>query len=73
MVIRRFIYSRNKLGYVACSTVTGMAADAGGIKRILSVVSDRFDFTACDILPSLPSPPFPGQPQIKKPIELTRY
>ena len=73
MVIRRFIYSRNKLGYVACSTVTGMAADAGGIKRILSVVSDCFEFTACDILPSFHHPHFPDNPKLKKPIELTRY
>jgi hypothetical protein len=50
-----------------------MAADAGGIKPILSVVSDRFDFTACDTLPPFHHPHFPDNPKLKKPIELTRY
>jgi hypothetical protein len=71
MVIRRFIYSKSKLGYVACSTVTGMAADAGGIKHLLCLVSDRFVFNTCDTLP-----PFhrsnPGQPKFKKLAELNR-
>jgi hypothetical protein len=72
MVIRRFIYSRNKLGCVACSTVTGMAADAGGVKQILSIVSNRSAFNTCDTLLPFHHLHFPDTPKLKKPTELNR-
>jgi hypothetical protein len=62
MVTRRYRYSKNKLGYVACSTVTGTAADAGGIKHTLSLALKRSVSITCVTIPPLHHSYFFGNP-----------
>jgi hypothetical protein len=68
MVIRRIVYSKNKLGYVACSTVTGIAADAGGVGRILSFARTLFFFNTHVSIPPFHHPHISGNPVLKKPM-----
>jgi hypothetical protein len=68
MVIRRFVYSKNKRGYVACSAVTGIAADAGGVGRILSFAQTLFFFNTHVSIPFFHHPHISGNPVLKKPM-----
>jgi hypothetical protein len=66
MVIRRVIYSKNKLGFVACSSVTGIAADAGGVSHTCSLALKRSVSFSCVTFPSLHYPDSPYNLDFKR-------